>query len=930
MPFCEIKENIQKPNPEPGNPLAKKQPQCAFCHMKRPDCGDILEDGNLRYHECCALYSPLVYTKNERLVNVKSEIKRGNRLKCTVCNKPGASIGCSVKSCKKTFHFPCAKDANAYVSSDFALRCEAHAKQLIAKAKPGATVDFVSLQAPKQDAEPMETDGANKGSLRALGKPVVDRPDAKCAFCKMDHPGCGPLLESEGDGDLKPVIYHECCAEYSPLVHELDGKVVNIEKEARRGRLLKCVVCGDPGASIGCTVKSCKKTFHFPCAGDAMCYVSGYNLRCETHAREHLRTRFKRLCRSEEFQEHAVLVQDILLRKADELVAARGEDENSGDTKEKSEGAMANDKSRMSRIMKRLEGDMGWKMNNDLKEMPQRARRASTPTPKPEDQPKNPSKKRCKEETEPDPPAKRTKTTENPAQETPDKNTETQPSLPAIPAIPPGPPIPVGSFVDVVERQVPGQFKEGGRARILKVNSDGTYNVKMIVGGGVDKNVPAWYVRPVDKTAMDEDKEEPKRRGRKVDPDYNVGEKVLVKWTRRYYAGFIDEKLTQGKYKVRFVGSSSRNDVHYSKIIDIYSQHLVNQIRTQNPSAVIVLEKPKKQSSSSKPKKSEHREKIKSDWRRKITVGDKVEALDTQGRWLPAEIIEATKTDVKVHYIGYGAKYNESMPRVSTRLRIDDAQISFHVVRREEGAELWKIEALAALENIFRWQLPAMPREYITKLLYDPDHRTMCLMKAKSPDEKKKVIGGITYKPFWDLAFAEVVFCAVIGHEQVRGCGSQLMNHLKEHLGKEGITHFITYADDGALGFFQKQGYTKELSLPKEKWDKRIVEYKGGQLMDCKLDPKGVSRLYHGLGDDQNVSGGVYPIGARVEVQFLDEAKKESESGKKWFPAKILLSVEENNKVKYKVHYIGWNAKWDQWTVPEHIRPDLNYNQKRR
>ena len=39
----------------------------------------------------------------------------------------------------------------------------------------------------------------------------------------------------------------------------------------------------------------------------------------------------------------------------------------------------------------------------------------------------------------------------------------------------------------------------------------------------------------------------------------------------------------------------------------------------------------------------------------------------------------------------------------------------------------------------------------------------------------------------------------------VQGYGTRLMNHVKEVVKKDGITHFVTYADNYAVGYFQKQ-----------------------------------------------------------------------------------------------------------------------------
>jgi len=54
--------------------------------------------------------------------------------------------------------------------------------------------------------------------------------------------------------------------------------------------------------------------------------------------------------------------------------------------------------------------------------------------------------------------------------------------------------------------------------------------------------------------------------------------------------------------------------------------------------------------------------------------------------------------------------------------------------------------------------------------------------------------------------FGEIAFCAITADEQVKGYGTRLMNHLKQHARDvDGLTHFLTYADNHAVGYFIKQ-----------------------------------------------------------------------------------------------------------------------------
>lgn len=76
---------------------------------------------------------------------------------------------------------------------------------------------------------------------------------------------------------------------------------------------------------------------------------------------------------------------------------------------------------------------------------------------------------------------------------------------------------------------------------------------------------------------------------------------------------------------------------------------------------------------------------------------------------------------------------------------------------------------------------------------------------------------------------------AITSTEQVKGYGTRLMNQLKEHVKKEGIQYFLTYADNYAIGYFKKQGFTKIISQPRDRWVGFIKDYDGGTLMECNI-----------------------------------------------------------------------------------------------
>jgi histone acetyltransferase len=141
---------------------------------------------------------------------------------------------------------------------------------------------------------------------------------------------------------------------------------------------------------------------------------------------------------------------------------------------------------------------------------------------------------------------------------------------------------------------------------------------------------------------------------------------------------------------------------------------------------------------------------------------------------------------------------------------------------------------LTGLKCLFQKQLPKMPKDYIARLVYDRTHLSIAIIKMPL-----EVIGGISYREFRARKFAEIVFCAVSSDQQVKGYGAHLMAHLKDYVkASSPVMHFLTYADNYATGYFQKQGFTKEIALDKSIWMGCIKDYEGGTLMQCSMVPR--------------------------------------------------------------------------------------------
>ena len=77
---------------------------------------------------------------------------------------------------------------------------------------------------------------------------------------------------------------------------------------------------------------------------------------------------------------------------------------------------------------------------------------------------------------------------------------------------------------------------------------------------------------------------------------------------------------------------------------------------------------------------------------------------------------------------------------------------------------------LIGLKSLFAKQLPKMPKEYILRLVFDRRHKSLALLSNDPLDAggDEEIIGGICYRPYPDMKFAEIAFCAVNSSQQVK------------------------------------------------------------------------------------------------------------------------------------------------------------------
>ncbi|XP_026102337.1 actin cytoskeleton-regulatory complex protein PAN1-like isoform X1 [Carassius auratus] len=121
---------------------------CVLCDQsdENKTTGTLSSKGNISAHQNCLLYASALYCKSSPtyddlfgfdVEDVKKELRRGKRLICHYCKKKGATAGCGVKHCKRSYHLPCAIEDHASIDEKrFELFCELHDPESKKKSSP--------------------------------------------------------------------------------------------------------------------------------------------------------------------------------------------------------------------------------------------------------------------------------------------------------------------------------------------------------------------------------------------------------------------------------------------------------------------------------------------------------------------------------------------------------------------------------------------------------------------------------------------------------------------------------------------------------------------------------------------------------------------------------------------------------------------------
>ncbi|KAL0228285.1 hypothetical protein RCL1_004428 [Eukaryota sp. TZLM3-RCL] len=168
----------------------------------------------------------------------------------------------------------------------------------------------------------------------------------------------------------------------------------------------------------------------------------------------------------------------------------------------------------------------------------------------------------------------------------------------------------------------------------------------------------------------------------------------------------------------------------------------------------------------------------------------------------------------------------------------DKGLLSFRCITND-GQEKTLADLYRYCSIIFE-MLPNMPKEYIVRLVFDQGHQVLLCEQTEIGinTRETKIIGGVCFKTHEPVQLVEIVFLAITEPIRKAGYGTRLMNHMKHWSITRSFDFILTYADDSAIGYFQKQGFSKNITRPREKYGGFIKDYNGATLMECILYPQ--------------------------------------------------------------------------------------------
>ncbi|XP_030613745.1 uncharacterized protein phf11 isoform X10 [Archocentrus centrarchus] len=120
---------------------------CILCQRSEETktTGTLSTKDEVTAHQNCLLFSSGIFCRDSpefddlfgfSVEDVLKEVKRGSKLTCNHCKRKGATAGCEVKRCQKSYHYPCAVKEGAKaiedeVNGSYVIYCSPHYERQI-------------------------------------------------------------------------------------------------------------------------------------------------------------------------------------------------------------------------------------------------------------------------------------------------------------------------------------------------------------------------------------------------------------------------------------------------------------------------------------------------------------------------------------------------------------------------------------------------------------------------------------------------------------------------------------------------------------------------------------------------------------------------------------------------------------------------------
>ncbi|XP_044221641.1 uncharacterized protein phf11 isoform X2 [Thunnus albacares] len=188
---------------------------CILCQRSEETriTGALSTKDQITAHQNCLLFSSGIYCQNSpefddlfgfSVEDVMKEVRRGNKLACYRCKKKGATAGCEIKRCKKSYHYPCAVQEGAHIVEDddegnYTLYCSTHYEEM----------QRINGSTSEHDSSPTNHRKSKKSSKTSSSK-------VYCLACEKTEGNIS--LDSLSNSVI--MLY---CDKHGPLSHKSNG-----------------------------------------------------------------------------------------------------------------------------------------------------------------------------------------------------------------------------------------------------------------------------------------------------------------------------------------------------------------------------------------------------------------------------------------------------------------------------------------------------------------------------------------------------------------------------------------------------------------------------------------------------------------------------------------------------------------------------------